>query len=170
MFVWIGKDSTKDEKAHALKIGYDYLEKENLPKWTQVTRVAQGTETALFKQYFSIWTEPEDSPFVGLGRIYPESQIAEWDVKDLHIENRRRLARSGGAAIGFCPDDGSGKKEIWRIEDFQMVPSEEQTFGKLFGGDSYVILYTYDNGGRESYIIYFWQVILRVVNNKIQGI
>lgn len=54
-------------------------------------------------------------------------------------------------------DDGSGKVQIWRIEDFDMVPLEEKLHGQFFGGDSYVILYTYLLNGRENYIIYFWQ-------------
>ena len=54
-------------------------------------------------------------------------------------------------------DDGSGKVEIWRIEDFDMVPLEPGLYGQFFGGDSYVILYTYLLNGKENYIVYFWQ-------------
>jgi len=31
------------------------------------------------------------------------------------------------------------------------------TYGMFFGGDSYVVKYTYEKNGRGSYIIYFWQ-------------
>lgn len=55
-------------------------------------------------------------------------------------------------------DDGNGKLEIWRIEDFEMAPVDESMYGQFFGGDSYVILYTYLKNGKENYIIYFWQV------------
>ena len=54
-------------------------------------------------------------------------------------------------------DDGSGNVEIWRIENFEMAPQEEGLCGQFFGGDSYVILYTYLVNGKENYIIYFWQ-------------
>jgi len=54
-------------------------------------------------------------------------------------------------------DDGSGTVEIYRIEDFHMVPLDLALYGQFFGGDSYVILYTYLVNNRESYIIYFWQ-------------
>lgn len=30
-------------------------------------------------------------------------------------------------------------------------------YGQFFGGDSYVILYTYQKNGSEEYVIYFWQ-------------
>ena len=36
---------------------------------------------------------------------------------------------------------------------------DENLHGKFFGGDSYVIRYTYQNSeGRDAYIVYFWQV------------
>ena len=83
---------------------------------------------------------------------------AEWDVGSLHEENRRRLAKSAGSCIGFMPDDSKGQKEIFRIEDFEMVPLDEAKYGMFFGGDSYVIKYTYEkDGGTPEYIIYFWQ-------------
>jgi len=119
----------------------------------------QGTETAMFKQYFSSWSEYEEVPACkGLGRVYPMETIAEWDVGSLHADNVRRLARSAGAAIGFMPDDSTGQKEIWRIENLEMVPLDESLYGMFFGGDSYVIKYTYEKSNRRAYIIYFWQV------------
>ena len=54
-------------------------------------------------------------------------------------------------------DDGTGRLEIWRIEDFELAAQERALYGQFFGGDSYVILYTYLVNGKECYIIYFWQ-------------
>ena len=54
-------------------------------------------------------------------------------------------------------DDGAGDIKIWRIEDFDMVPLDERLYGQFFGGDSYVILYTYKINRKENYIVYFWQ-------------
>jgi hypothetical protein len=31
-------------------------------------------------------------------------------------------------------------------------------YGQFFGGDSYILLYTYQRNGVEEYVIYFWQV------------
>lgn len=67
-------------------------------------------------------------------------------------------------ATGFMPDDGSGEKEIWRVENFELAPVDPTTYGRFFGGDSYVIKYKYYDAGREKYIIYFWQV--NVYQNK----
>jgi hypothetical protein len=54
-------------------------------------------------------------------------------------------------------DDGTGKLEVWRIEDFKKVPVPQDLYGQFFGGDSYILLYTYLVKGKENYIIYFWQ-------------
>ena len=56
------------------------------------------------------------------------------------------------------PDDGLGAKEIFRIENFELAPVDEAAHGMFFGGDSYVIKYTYTKNDREQYIVYFWQV------------
>lgn len=53
-------------------------------------------------------------------------------------------------------DDGTGQVEIWRIEDFEMVSLDKGLYGQFFGGDSYIILYTYLVNGKENYIIYYW--------------
>ena len=55
-------------------------------------------------------------------------------------------------------DDGKGHKEIFRVQDFDLIPLDEDVYGKFFGGDSYVIKYTYEKDSRQGYIIYFWQV------------
>ena len=66
------------------------------------------------------------------------------------------------------PDDGTGEKDIYRIEDFELVKIDnEDVVGKLFGGDSYVIQYSYQNSeGRQAYIIYFWQVGSNFLNKN----
>ena len=72
----------------------------------------------------------------------------------LHHENRRRLAKSGGTCLGFMPDDSKGSKDIFRVEEMELVPLETDKYGWFFGGDSYLIKYSY---GTDNHIIYFWQ-------------
>uniref|UniRef100_T1IZM9 Gelsolin-like domain-containing protein n=1 Tax=Strigamia maritima TaxID=126957 RepID=T1IZM9_STRMM len=161
LFVWIGKQSSKKEKIESMNMATKYLTYRGYPNWTPILRVVDGGEPPLFKQYFSIWKEPEEQR--GLGRIYTKEQIAasqpeaEFDVRNLHREKRRLLAKNLGKAYGFCPDDGTGQTEIWRIENFELAPIDPATHGIFFGGDSYVIKYTYQKENREHYIIYFWQ-------------
>ena len=56
--------------------------------------------------------------------------------------------------LRFMPDDGSGSKKVWRIEDMELVEVGEEQINFLYNGDCYVILYTYN--GSEN-IVYFWQ-------------
>jgi hypothetical protein len=55
--------------------------------------------------------------------------------------------------------EGSGSTEIWRIENIKdLAPVDKREYGQFYAGDSYVILYKYeDEGGREQAFIYFWQ-------------
>jgi len=46
--------------------------------------------------------------------------------------------------------------KIWRIEGSNKVPVDSSIHGQFFGGDSYIILYTYRHGGRQGQIIYIW--------------
>lgn len=41
---------------------------------------------------------------------------------------------------------------------FAMRCDRQDKYGQFYGGDCYVMLYTYLVGGKESYLIYFWQV------------
>jgi len=138
IYVWVGKESEGSSKIWS----ESFLQ--NAPKSSKIVRVGEGLETALFKQYFASWDETDDD--AGL-----DSRIAEWKVEDLHTENRGRILKAAGAAPGFLPDDGSGEKTIYRVEDMELVQVETENF--LFGGDSYLILYKYSSGS----IVYFWQ-------------
>ena len=51
------------------------------------------------------------------------------------------------------PDDGSGSKKVWRIEDMELVEVGEEQVNFLYNGDCYVIQYSYGNEN----IVYFWQ-------------
>lgn len=138
IYVWVGKGYEGNGKIWS----ESFLQ--TAPKSSKILKVAEGLETALFKQYFSAWDESSEDAFV-------ESKIAEWKVEDLHTENRSRILKAAGTAPGFLPDDGSGEKTIFRVENMELVPVETENF--LFGGDSYVIQYQYPAGA----IVYFWQ-------------
>lgn len=57
------------------------------------------------------------------------------------------------------PDNGEGSVDIWRIENFKLVPVDPEMHGMFFGGDSYVLQYNYQNKrGGQGHVIYYWQV------------
>jgi len=150
-FVWLGKDSSKEERVKAMSTGVAAAN--GWAKSSKVLRILEGTETALFKQFFSHWNET-DNPSLGFGRTLSPGSVADWNIEDLHFEARKRIAKSAGSAIGFMPDDGTGEKQIWRVEDMELVEVEQEKHGFFFAGDSYVIIYKYGDGKS---IVYFWQ-------------
>lgn len=48
--------------------------------------------------------------------------------------------------------------QIWRVEGGDKVPVDPSTYGQFFGGDCYLVLYSYNTGGRMRHIIYTWWV------------
>lgn len=159
LFVWVGKGASAKERKESMLLAQKYLAYRGYPEWCQVTRVICGAEPPIFKQYFASWKEQEHSGV--FGRKGALNRIAEMDktfnVSDLHREKRRLLTKNLGKACGFMPDDGSGTLEIFRVENFELAPIDPAIYGFFFGGDSYVIKYTYKKGYSERYIIYFWQ-------------
>ncbi|CAH2215856.1 jg17614, partial [Pararge aegeria aegeria] len=45
------------EKAEAMAKAQQYLTAKNYPSWVHVARIPQGTEPAIFKQYFTTWRD-----------------------------------------------------------------------------------------------------------------
>eukprot|EP00051_Salpingoeca_urceolata_P026376 m.477069 g.477069 ORF g.477069 m.477069 type:complete len:836 (-) comp20747_c0_seq1:704-3211(-) len=148
IFVWIGKGASGTEKLHSMKYATDFLKQKGYPNHTPITRVVQGGETPLFKQNFASWQEPNALQPGRRGSSGTSKFVKKtFDSKALHQKQQREKAK--------LVDDGTGKLEIWRIEDFEMVPWDRP--GEFYAGDSFVMLYTYLNNNKEEYIIYFWQ-------------
>ncbi|XP_018085003.1 gelsolin-like isoform X2 [Xenopus laevis] len=153
IFVWKGKDANMEEKKAALKTATEFISKMGYPKQTQVQVLPEFGETPLFKQFFKNWRDKETTE--GMGVAYVPNHIAKienvpFDVTVLH-QSPAMAAQHG------MVDNGSGKKQIWRIENCEKVPVSESYYGQFYGGDSYIILYHYNYGGKQGQIIYTWQ-------------
>jgi len=48
--------------------------------------------------------------------------------------------------------------EVWRIENFKVVPQPPSTFGSFYSGDSYIVLHTFTRPGRKAleWDVHFW--------------
>ncbi|XP_046975986.1 gelsolin-like [Vanessa cardui] len=57
IYVWVGKQATQKEKTEAMAKAEQYLSSKNYPSWVHVARIPQGTEPAIFKQYFATWRD-----------------------------------------------------------------------------------------------------------------
>ncbi|XP_073485633.1 scinderin-like isoform X1 [Aquarana catesbeiana] len=149
IFVWKGKNANASERKAAMKTAEDFIQQMNYPKNTQIQVIPEGGETPIFKQFFKDWRDKDESD--GFGKVYVTERIAriqqvDFDASKLHDSPEM-------AAQHNMVDDGSGKVEVWRVESNGRIPVDPSTYGQFYGGDCYIILYTYPKGQ----IIYTWQ-------------
>jgi len=149
IFVWIGKGASANEKKEGMMRAMEYLAKAGKPDWTPITRVVEGAESPVFQANFFQWTPPKKVDF-SAGASTGVAKTAEQKAIDVGAMQKRQ------AQAETPVDDGSGTVKIWRIENMEKAEVEESQYGQFYGGDSYIILYTYQKGGAEEYIIYFW--------------
>jgi hypothetical protein len=143
VYLWVGRGASLDEKREAMKHAVQYISSNNLPKSTAVERLSEGVETSSFKSEFNKWETP----------IPPKASIAG-KLAEVTPDVAALLNRK---AVEETPvDDGSGDLKVWVIHDLKMVPVDKEKHGQFYGGDSYVMLYTYIANRKEEYIIYFW--------------
>lgn len=147
VFVWVGKGANKDERKKAMNHGVEYLAQNNRPDWTPLQRVPQNGEPPAFKGLFTQWDPPRVATVTEDGKV--EEPEEDLDVAALHQRQT--------AAEEKMVDDATGSLKIWRIENFDKVAIDEASYGQFYQGDSYIVLYSYKNGNKDAWIIYFWQ-------------
>ncbi|XP_076978784.1 scinderin isoform X1 [Tamandua tetradactyla] len=149
IFVWKGKDANPQERKAAMKTAEEFLQQMNYSANTQIQVLPEGGETPTFKQFFKDWRDKDQSD--GFGKVYVTEKVAQ--IKQIPFDASKLHSSPQMAAQHNMVDDGSGKVEIWRVENSGRVPIDENSYGEFYGGDCYIILYTYPRGQ----IIYTWQ-------------
>lgn len=153
IFVWKGKEANKEERSAGMKAAEDFISNVGYPKHTEVQIIPENGETPLFKQFFKFWHDTEQTK--GMGQAYVPNRIAK--IKKVPFDASSLHKSEAMAAQHGMVDDGKGEIKIWRIEGSDKVLVDPSINGQFFGGDSYIILYTYRHGGRQGQIIYIWQ-------------
>ncbi|XP_068458880.1 scinderin like b isoform X2 [Clinocottus analis] len=152
IFVWKGPKANMAERRAAMSAGQQFIKDKGYSNKTQIQVLPAGAETTLFKQFFSDWRDKDETTgptkAYTIGRIAKVDQVP-FDATTLH-SNKAMAAQHG------MVDDGKGKVQIWRVEG-ERVPVDPSAYGHFYGGDCYLILYSYRLGGREQHIIYTWQ-------------
>ncbi|XP_019364042.1 PREDICTED: adseverin [Gavialis gangeticus] len=149
IFVWKGKVANPQERRTAMKTAEEFIQQMNYPANTQIQVLPEGGETPIFKQFFRDWKDKDQS--VGFGKVYVTERVAR--IKQIEFDATKLHESPQMAAQHNMVDDGSGKVEIWRVESSGRIPVDPETYGEFYGGDCYIILYTYPKGQ----IIYTWQ-------------
>ncbi|XP_070708675.1 villin-1 isoform X1 [Pempheris klunzingeri] len=153
VMVWKGKQASKEERQEALNRAVGYIKAKNYPSSTSVKVMTEGGESAMFKHLFKSWSDKDQTQ--GLGTTYSIGKIAKveqvkFDVMQLH-------ALPELAAQQRMVDDASGDVKVWRIENLEPVEVNPNTYGQFYGGDCYLVLYTYQRSNQRQYILYMWQ-------------
>nr|XP_033787634.1 villin-like protein [Geotrypetes seraphini]XP_033787635.1 villin-like protein [Geotrypetes seraphini] len=152
IYVWRGKYSSKEEKKSAFSRAVGFIQAKGYPATTNVEVVNDGAESAMFKQLFQNWRDAEETQ--GIGKTHSIGKIAK--VAQETFDVTQLYARPQLAAEQRMVDDASGKVEIWRIEDLELKEVDCNTYGRFYGGDCYLVLYTYLKSGKPHYILYMW--------------
>ncbi|KAK0133564.1 Adseverin [Merluccius polli] len=149
IFVWKGCNANPSERKEAMKTAEGFIKQMGYDPNTQIQVLPEGGETAIFRQFFLGWKEKDQSE--GFGKVYVTSRIAK--IQQTDFDASKLHASSHMAAQYNMVDDGSGDTQIWRVESSGRVPVDPGAYGQFYGGDCYIILYTY----RKGQIIYTWQ-------------
>ncbi|NWV34362.1 VILI protein, partial [Grantiella picta] len=153
IFVWKGKNANKEEKQQAMSRALGFIKAKNYPDSTSVETENDGSESAVFRQLFQKWTVPNQTS--GLGKTHTVGKVAK--VEQVKFDATMLHAKPQMAAEQKMVDDGSGEVEVWRVENNELVPVEKKWLGHFYGGDCYLVLYTYSVGPKVNRIIYLWQ-------------
>ncbi|NXA00656.1 VILI protein, partial [Nesospiza acunhae] len=153
IFVWKGKNANKEEKQQAMSRALGFIKAKNYPDSTSVETENDGSESTVFRQLFQKWTVRNQSS--GLGKTHTVGKVAK--VEQVKFDATTLHAKPQMAAQQKMVDDGSGEVEVWRVENNELVPVEKKWLGHFYGGDCYLVLYTYFVGPKVNRIIYIWQ-------------
>nr|XP_057923577.1 scinderin like b isoform X1 [Doryrhamphus excisus] len=149
IFVWKGPKANPSERKAAMSAGQKFITDKGYSKKTKIQVLPAGAETTLFKQFFIDWKDKDET--TGPTKAFTIGHIAR--VEQVPFDAASLHANKAMAAQHNMVDDGSGKVEIWRVENGEKVPVDPSGHGHFYGGDCYLILYSYKNG----HIIYTWQ-------------
>nr|XP_023410602.1 villin-like protein [Loxodonta africana] len=148
IYVWQGRRCSLQEKRAAFSRAVGFIQAKGYPVYTNVEVLNGGAESAAFKQLFRAWRGQvrgaTEAPSPG------KPMQGTLDVGKLH--SRPELA----AQLRML-DDGTGKVEVWCIQDLCRQLVDPKHHGHLYSGNCYLVLYTYQKLGRVQYILYLWQ-------------
>ncbi|XP_061750098.1 gelsolin-like isoform X2 [Nerophis ophidion] len=153
LYVWKGKGANTQERLAVLRASEEFIKKMNYPTHTKVQVLPEYGETPLFKQFFKDWSDPDDTPGMGLSCV--SKKIAR--LEKVQFDVTSFYGSEAMAARYGMLDSGDGDKQVWRVEGCDKVAVDCTAFGQFYGGDSYLILYQYRYNKRRGHIIYIWQ-------------
>ncbi|KAG0489608.1 hypothetical protein HPP92_006471 [Vanilla planifolia] len=143
VYVWVGRVTQIEERKAACRAAEELIINENRSKATQIIQIIQGYETHSFKSKFESW--PLGASTGNSGAEEGRGKVAGRDKNAPVSEDIPPLL------------EGGGKVEVWRINGSAKTPLPKEEIGKFYGGDCYIVLYTYHSGDKkEEYFLACW--------------
>lgn len=154
IWIWCGRDARNPEKQEAIANALAFAAQQKYHSYIPIGRIHEGCEPAEFRMLFRIWEKEKVSvPQKIINNRFAPTVQTKFDALTM-AENPQIAVETG------MVDDGSGSKTIWRVElqddDYLLVELEKKYRGQLYGGDCYVILYSYQLNRVVHNRIYYW--------------
>lgn len=162
IFVWVGRKCTHDEKKSAWKYASDFLDIRGYPNWTSITRVVEGGETPVFKQYFTSWVDVNDQK--GLGNIYNVGSIAEIqdeaNIDYCQLHERKQSVDDANFITDIL------KIRVWKVRNGDVEILPESPYAELSSTSCFVILVSFKSNDKIHTIGYYWQGIRSNIDDR----
>ena len=149
VYVWVGRKSSPDEKLGATNLAMRFISAAGLPANTPLERVSDGFESSAFKAEFARWDPPMTPKQLA-------AKVASASGTEEDVDVAALLARTKANDATIVADPGSEAVKVYVIENFDKVELPAAKHGQFYGGDSYIVVYTYQKNRRHQAIIYFW--------------
>ncbi|XP_078436450.1 villin-2-like isoform X2 [Wolffia australiana] len=152
IFLWVGRVTSLEDRKVASQAAEVFISKQGRPKSTRVTRVIQGFESYSFKSIFESWSIVSGLLVEEEGRGKVAALLKQQGVD---LKGATRSIPITETTPPLLPI--SGKLQVWRINCKAKTAIPAENYGKIFGGDCYIVLYSYHSGERkEDYFLACW--------------
>ncbi|XP_043208965.1 advillin-like [Amphibalanus amphitrite] len=153
VWLWVGRRAQQEERAEGVRFAEEYMKQTGRALNVPLCRVVDGGEPAEFRSLFGVWVDSDEAEEAAaavpaLGRV-AKTVAAKFDAAMLH--NNTALAVETQLV-----DDGSGQKNVWRVQNGEVVPLDENRHGVFRASDCYVIQYCYRVAGKDRFLVYCW--------------
>ncbi|XP_039126962.1 villin-2-like [Dioscorea cayenensis subsp. rotundata] len=152
IFIWVGRATQLEDRKATSRAAEEFTINQSRPKMTRITQVIQGFETHSFKSNFESWSASTvtASGEEGRGKVAALLKQQRVDMKGM---------TKGSPLNEEVPPllEAGGKLEVWCINGSAKTPLPMEEIGKFYGGDCYIIHYTYHSGEKkEEYFLSSW--------------
>ncbi|KAJ3423642.1 villin [Anaeramoeba flamelloides] len=162
VFLWIGKKVKWALRQKSRQATEQLTKRFKLTKWNPIKRNFENGEDPLFKLHFISWP---DSLMIAVSA--PRFRGNKAKANSQQIFDLAKMLTEEPPKETVLPNDGSGKKTIWWVDQNNKHLLPENYYGHFCQNQSYVIHYRYvPEHGKEYNCIFFWQGRYASINEK----